>query len=533
MPQNLPRMSGVTIPLFSIRSRTDWGIGQISDLPLAAAWLEGAGQRLLQVLPTQTLAEGETSPYGALSAFAIDPIYIAIEQVPELDEGTLNAYLDEGNGERRALLDRVRRAPRVDYRVVRALKKGALARAFERFRTNDLATSSTRARAMLAFARAEGSWLPDAALYAALRDVHAGYGWSTWPERERDRSPDLVALARRAIDDAGAAPAMTHDGELEIRVLEQIYLQWIAHEQWAEARAKLASRNVLLMGDMPFVVGRESADVWAHREQFLSDVSVGAPPDDFAPEGQSWGLPPYDWKVMDADGLSWLRARARHAARLFDRFRIDHLVGFFRQWVSAPGERGHFIPTAQEAQIARGETSLRAFLDEATPFAIIAEDLGVIPAFVRETMAKLGVPGYKVIPWERDGNFMPFDPRSYPERSVATWSTHDTLPITAWWDKLEWWERERLAALRGMNVDTPRPERDYALFDLLFSARSELSLLLVTEVIGDGSRINTPGVVSDDNWTWRLPRPIEDLREDASLQERFSRIRQLVRGAGR
>ncbi|MDB4939350.1 MAG: hypothetical protein JWP87_6322 [Labilithrix sp.] len=518
----MSRVSGVTIPLFSVRTRNDWGIGQITDLPACAAWLQSAGQRLVQVLPTQELSHGETSPYGALSAFAIDPIYISVEAIPDLDAAAIAKRLgDEGLAE----LAKVRSAPRVDYATVRQLKRRAFHEAFSRFRECELAGDSNgpRAREFFVFIEREGAWLRDHALYMALRASHDGHGWSTWPAEERDRAPTLLMLAKARRDDGG----------IGTRVLEQMYLQWIAHEQWHAARAELKKLGVALMGDMPFIVGSESADVWAHRDQFRTDVSLGAPPDDFAKGGQSWGLPAYDWETMDTDDLAWLRMRAKHAAALYDRFRIDHLVGFFRQWVQKNGDAGEFIPATEKAQMARGEKVLRAMLEAAGPGSVIAEDLGVIPPFVRETMTRLGMPGYKVLPWEKDEHFRPRDPREFPELSVATWSTHDTQPITAWWEELEEWERERLAALDEIPLDLPEAERDLALLKLLFSARSELTLVLVNELLGDKSRINTPGTVNDVNWTWRLPRPIEDLREDEKLVARFSAIRELVAGAGR
>ena len=144
----MPRISGITIPLFSVRSRADWGIGQITDLPACASWFATAGQRLIQVLPTHELADGETSPYGALSAFALDPIYIDVERVPELDAGAIARALgDEGQAE----LARVRSLARVDYRAVRSLKRRALASAFERFRERELGSTTPRAKALFAF----------------------------------------------------------------------------------------------------------------------------------------------------------------------------------------------------------------------------------------------------------------------------------------------------------------------------------------------------------------------------------------------
>lgn len=517
------RISGVTIPLFSVRTRADWGIGQITDIPQAAAFFRRAGQTLVQVLPTHELADGETSPYGALSAFALDPIYIAVDAVREVDATLIEASLGPSG---LTELERVRRLPSVDYAAVRGLKRTVLRAAFGRFRDRELANETARARELFAFVAREAAWLRDHALYMALRTSHAGHGWTTWPAAERDRAPEVLAHASSPKDDGGLG---TH-------VLEQMYLQWVAHEQWRRARAELLETDTLLMGDMPFIVGGESADVWAHRDQFQTDVSLGAPPDDFSADGQSWGLPAYRWSAMDRDDLGWLRARAAHAAKLFDRFRIDHVVGFFRQWVkeelppgaeAVPG-RGRFDPAAEDEQKVRGEKVLRAMIDASGLGSVIAEDLGVIPPFVRETMTRLALPGYKVLPWERDEAFVPRDPRAFPELSVATWSTHDTLPITQWWYELEDWERERLAKLDAIPLDLAEGERELSLVRLLLSSRSQLTLLLAQEILGDKTRINLPGTVTAQNWTWRMDRPIEDLADDPATSSRLEAIRRIA-----
>ena len=514
------RTSGVTIPLFSVRTRSDWGIGQITDLPACADLFLRAGQHLLQVLPAHELADGETSPYGALSAFALDPIYIDVDAVPDVDPALVADALGEDGVKD---LARVRAASRVDYATVRRLKRTALRSAFHRFRERE-AKKTVRGTAFMTFVTHEAAWLRDHALYAAIRASHNGYGWSTWPANERDRAPEILALAAEPHD----------DGALGTAVLEEMYLQWVAHEQWRAARAKLKEAGVKLMGDMPFIVGGESTDLWAHRDEFRTDVSLGAPPDDFSADGQSWGLPAYNWSEMDKDDLAWLRARAAHSAVLFDFFRIDHVVGFFRQWVKGhePGAKGQFDPSAERDQPARGEKVLRAMLDAAGKDTVIAEDLGVIPDFVRATMTRLGLPGYKVLPWERD-DFVPRDPRKFPELSVATWSTHDTMPITQWWYEMEPWERERIAALDNIPLDLPEGERELALIKLLFSARSSLTLLLAQEVLGDKTRINLPGSVTAENWTWRLSRPIEDLLADPAVVARLDAIKKLATEAGR
>ena len=166
------------------------------------------------------------------------------------------------------------------------------------------------------------------------------------------------------------------------------------------------------------------------------------------------------------------------------------------------------------------------------PPRIIAEDLGIIPTFVRATLDALGMPGYRVLPWERDEiGFR--DPSGYPASSVASWSTHDTAPITSWWNDLPPAHRQELGDRAGLLPEFREDERSLVLLHDLYSSSSELALVLAQEVLGVPDRINTPGTVGDANWTWRLPRPIEDLNREARLSERFDAIRALVTASGR
>ena len=516
MPSN--RIAGVTIPLSSIRTRNDWGIGQITDMPACAAWIRRAGHRLLQILPPYELAQGETSPYGARTAFGLDPIYITLEAVEELDPGVIDEALGaEGKAER----ERLRGLPHIDYDAVRALKAKVLHVAFERFRAREWARGSKRAQELRTFIDRERGWADDLALYVALRNAHDGFGWSSWPEAERTREPHAMARVREELAEA---------------ILEHHYAQWIAHGQWDRARDAMRSLGVELMGDLPFVVCGESADVWSHADQFRRDVSLGAPPDAFSPDGQDWGLPAYDWAAMDKDNLAWLRARTRHAARLYDRFRLDHVVGYFRMFVKKPGGPGTFDPIGDEPQRAHGERVLRAIVQEAKPAQVIGEDLGVIPPFVRLTLQELGVPGYKVMPWEKDNDWTFRNPSGFSPVSVATWSTHDTAPITAWWDDFTPNEKEQLshiAKFANERETISADERLRLLLKVLLQSASNLSLVLVQELLGERDRINTPGTVGKENWTYRLPKPIEELDRDEVVRARLEAVRKMTLEAER
>lgn len=517
------RIAGVTVPLSALRTGDDWGVGQVSALVPFARLVAASGHSLVQILPPYELAAGETSPYGARTAFGIDPLYLTIERIPELDEATLGAFFSP---EARAELDRLRSLPRVDFVGTRDLKERALAVAFERFVEHELAHKTPRAAEFEAFV-SRARWARELSLYVALRDSHQGYGWSTWPAAERDRAPEIVRHAD--------APELGHP--LGRAVLEHLYRQFLLEAEWRETRVELHKLDVELMGDLPFVVGTESADVWVNRQDFRLDVSLGAPPDAFSADGQDWGLPAYDFEALDASNLSWIRERTAHAATLYDRFRLDHAIGYYRQWVkphAADGklQRGRFMPEGEAAQKARGEKVLSAVVEAAAPSKVIAEDLGVIPAFVRDSLASLRIPGYRVLPWDRsDGVYAA--PEEIPELSVASWSTHDTAPITAWWDELEAWEREALARNWGFSLHSTEEERNFALLGAVYSTKSELALVLIQEILFEKIRVNTPGVVAPENWTYKLPRTIEALEADPAIKARFERIRGIIKASRR
>jgi len=515
----MTRTAGCTIPLFSLRTRRSWGIGQISDLVPTAAWLKTGGMRLLQILPPYELCEGETSPYGARTAFGLDPVYIDLDDVEDLGEGEAESVLDDAG---RRELARLRAAPHVDYAAVRALKRGVLGHAFRHFFESEWLQNTPRAGELRAFIERERAWEDDLALYVAIREENEERGWNTWPDGERSHDREALAAKRK---------------QHARRVLEHQYGQWIALGQWRRAREGLSRLGVELMGDLPFIVGHESADVWAHSIQFRNDVTLGAPPDAFSPEGQDWGLPVYDWEVMDDDHLAWIVARTRHAAKLYDRFRLDHVVGYFRMFVTSRNgkkEPGFFDPEDEPAQIERGQLLLHTMMDAARPATIIAEDLGKIPDFVRESMAEFAIPGYRVIPWERDYvKHMYRTPDQFPPVSVASWSTHDTAPISSWWRELQPWEQEGLSEVAGIEVTADDDARWIGLMSTLFHARSDLALVLAAEVVGDDIRINTPGTVGPENWTYRLPMPVEDLERDPATVRRMEALRAMAKSSGR
>jgi 4-alpha-glucanotransferase len=537
------RIAGVTVPLFSLHGPRSWGIGEIGDLPAFAQWMRDSGIRLVQLLPLGEISGGETSPYAALTAFGIDPIYISLADVPDLGSDAQQALdrarLHKPQGDSAyAMLARARESKNVDYGAVRSLKQHALKAAFARFYESELLRGTPRAAAFRAFVRENEAWIVDYALFRALKDAHGGVAWWDWSEGLRDRRPRALSEAR-----------VQHARE----VLHYQYVQWIAHQQWYDTRARLRAIGVEIMGDLPFMVGRDSADVWANQGEFRNDASVGVPPDQFNTEGQDWGLPPYDWRVMAANDFTWLRRRCRYTASLYDRFRIDHLVGFYRTYMRDNDKRvndkgklapGYFDPAVEEAQLAHGEAVITAMKEAARDGGaeLIAEDLGIIPPFVRKSLPRLGVPGYKVVIWEKDqvgGKEVFRDPAEYSPLSVACFGTHDTFPVAVWWESLDQAEREAVKKIPALAADaaslgesfTPAVHR--ALVDLLCSSRSDLVLFLLQDILGTKERINTPATVGAHNWSYRLPGTVEELRADPGIFKLTEMLRRSVEKSGR
>ncbi|HSK10469.1 MAG TPA: 4-alpha-glucanotransferase [Vicinamibacterales bacterium] len=506
------RHGGVLVPLFSIPSRDSWGIGEIGDIPVFADWLRAGGQDLLQLLPINEMAVGQRSPYSAMTAMAIDPIFTSVRNVPEFQaiggEPAMDAAWRGG-------LEEARRSAVLDYGLVRGLKEQALRAAFARFHQHEWQSGSGRAEAFTRWAADQAWWLDDYALFRALHAREEDRPWTEWPEALRDRDPAALAGATR---------------ELEGEILYRRWLQWIADTQWHVA--KEAMRPVALLGDLPFMVDGDSADVWAHAGSFRLDACVGAPPDAFSKTGQNWGLPVYRWDRMAASDYPWLRARARRSASLYDGYRVDHLVGFYRTYVFPKDKEGKpfFTPKEEREQLRLGETVLRLFAEPGA--RIIAEDLGTVPNFVRESLARLQVPGYKVFRWERewDESEQPFrDPAEYPAVSVAASGTHDTETVAAWWESLDEAEQAKvldvpgLRALLNSSAASPgrfSPALRDALLELLVRSGSDLLLLPIQDVFGWRDRINVPASQGAHNWTWRLPWPVDTLQDVPEAQER-------------
>jgi len=244
------RRAGISVPLFSLRSTRSWGIGEMGDIPAMAEWLRAAHQSVLQILPLNELAPSESSPYSPLSAMAIDPQFISIWMMDEAE-----AFEREW----RAEIEHVRRTPGIDYRAVRELKSRTLRMSFERFLKSEWLLDTGNAAAFRTFLESESWWLDEYSLYRALRADAGERPWPEWPSDLRDRESSAMARARERL--AG-------------QILYYQYVQWIATRQWQTVRQ--ATEGIQVLGDFPFMVTLDSADVWSRREDFIFGLASHA-----------------------------------------------------------------------------------------------------------------------------------------------------------------------------------------------------------------------------------------------------------------
>lgn len=504
------------VPLFSIRTEKNFGIGEVLDLLPLIDWMADHHLHLLQILPVHETSPMETSPYQALSGFALDPVYLSLRDWDDFKKSDAAnrsfsaASTQEG-------LSRLRESNNVRYEDIRHLKAPLLEHSFRYFLDEEWKKNTERAQSLQRFIEVHSDWLDDYVLFRLLKEKNDWRYWKEWPAPYRDRNKSELKKLRM---------------EEQERLLLFKYLQWALSEQWKTVREHAKRRNVLIMGDLPFLVSRDSADVWSHPNSFSDIDSVGAPPDVFNDKGQDWGLPLFNWKVMEKKNFLWWRLRIRHAREHYDLIRLDHVVGFYRVWVIPKEGEPHFEPNVESEQIKRGKQLLNAIIEESGMCIPVAEDLGVIPDFVRETLAQFGIAGHKVLRWEKRDHVYS-DPKDYPFVSLATTGTHDTSTLRLWWDEISLDERASFLAMldEGIEIAPEEPFSDrlhQAIIERLIRSGSSLVIFPIQDILGLPDQINIPATVGQHNWRFKMPVSFQDLDRIPPFKEKLALFTSLI-----
>ena len=568
------RAAGLTASLYAVRSRRNWGAGDLTDLRGLVGLAAGRGAAFVGVNPLHALRTlgDEPSPYSPVSRRYRHLLYLDVEAVPEAaDDPVARALLaDPALG---AELARLRARDRVDHARVLAAKRPVLEALHRTFRVRP--AGHPRRRAYDAYAAREGAALDRFAVFAALDEhfrVRGVMWWPDWPAELQD--PDAPAVAEFA-----RAHAETVD-----------FHRWCQFEldvqlAAAAAEARVRGLTVGLYQDLAVGSSPAGADVWGDRALYARGAAIGAPPDPLGPEGQNWGLPPWNPRVLAERGYrDWarlVRAAVAHAGAL----RIDHALGIFRQfWIpdGMGGRDGAYVRFPSEAML--GVLALESVRANGGAGAlVVGEDLGTVPREVGPALARWGVLSSKVLYFERGagGAFRP--PREYPETALATVNTHDLAPLAGWWagrdlelrrevgqlgddayeGAVDERARDRLALVRMLvregaldapALDTPVvhvPSPDVgagptddglpvaepadagslgadaldaatviaAVHRALRRAPSRLVGLALEDLVGEAEPVNMPGVGGDkfESWTRRLRVALEDMAGDPAL----------------
>ncbi|SBV94976.1 4-alpha-glucanotransferase [uncultured Dysgonomonas sp.] len=320
------KAAGVSIPVFSLRSNDSFGIGEFSDLRKMIDWAVATGQKIIQVLPindtTITYTWIDSYPYNAISIYALHPIYLGLKAYPLKDENLYKEYEREA-GELNALEN-------VDYDRVLALKWRYIKDLFTQSGTNTL-----KSKDYLAFYEQNEEWLFPYACFSYLRDKYETANFRNWKTNSAFDKKKLIKLVET-------------DKDAKHRIELSCFTQYLLHKQLVDVKEYAHQNEVVLKGDIPIGISRDSVEAWVEPHLFNLDVQTGAPPDDFSFFGQNWGFPTYNWEEMAKDGYRWWLKRFRKMADYFDAYRIDHILGFFRIWEiplsSVQGLLGYFSP---------------------------------------------------------------------------------------------------------------------------------------------------------------------------------------------
>ena len=328
IPTSLWHGAGVVIPLFSLRSNQSYGVGDFGDLHTLIDWASSVKMSAIQLLPindtTQSHTWKDSYPYNSVSVFALHPMYLDLSSLGKLRDVRLREKFERTRQEINIL-------PQVDYERVNRLKRDYISCYFRASGRRELKSQAYRH-----FLDRSKHWLLPYALFSYLRDLYHTADFRLWPDKWQVYDSDK---AKQFIDT---------DKEASEQTAFYCYLQFKLHEQMCAVHRHAREKGIILKGDIPIGISRNSVPAWVDPHYFHFNSQAGAPPDDFSVDGQNWGFPTYNWPTMLKDNCSWWKQRLTQMAEYFDAYRIDHVLGFFRIWEIPQdyisGLMGHFAP---------------------------------------------------------------------------------------------------------------------------------------------------------------------------------------------
>lgn len=469
------RKSGILMHITSLPG--PYGIGTMGKPAREFVdFLKSAGQSLWQILPLSPTGYGD-SPYQSCSAYAGNHYLIDLEEL--IESGLLTR--DEVSSVTWCISEE-----KADFGILYNNRLTVLKKAFSRF---------TNWEALDEFCRLNSDWLPDFALFMALKDENGSKPWYQWTEEMKTRQPEAVWQARRRLQDA-------------IRFYS--FVQYLFDMQWQSLRQYAADAGIQIIGDVPIYVPLDSCDVWSAPELFQLDETLtptavaGVPPDAFTADGQLWGNPLYRWDIHKKDGFSWWLRRLTAAGKLYDIIRLDHFRAFEAYWSVPYGDE-----TARNGHWVKGPDMdfVEAVKNGLPELSVIAEDLGFLTEEVLALRDNSGWPGMKVLEFAFDGcEPSDYQPHTYTKNSVCYTGTHDNMTMRQWFDTATEEAVEFAKAYMGLT------ETEGYVWGTIRTAMASVSDTCIVQLQDylnlDGSaRMNFPGTMGS-NWTWRAKQGV-------------------------
>ena len=531
---------GVTANLYTVRSRRNWGIGDVGDLATMLEWAGERGAAFVGVNPLHALRNRgpDISPYSPVSRVYRNVAYIDVEGVAELSSSH-EAQSLMGSAHVSTEVARLRATNAVEYDRVMALKRPVLEALHRTFRSQVASKEFDRGARYRRYVEEQGVALAQFATFMALQEhferVDGCAEWQKWPAAYQDAASPEVRRFRQENQDA---------------IDLHLYLQFVLDEQLAQAaeRGKDAGLGIGLYQDLAIGTSPHGSDTWLMRQLFVQGASIGAPPDEYSKEGQNWGLPPlHPHRLRDSRYEYWIdlvRASLRHSGAL----RIDHVMGLFRQfWVpdECTGKDGAYVRFPSDDLL--GILALEATRSGAL---VVGEDLGTVPPDVPPALERWQVLSSRVLYFERekDGGFKASS--TYDYRSLATANTHDMATLAGYWSGRDIELREEVGLIEGDDerrsaVDQRRDELRKlvarlrhegllpssegepaeadvrrAVHEFLCASPAALVGLSLDDLVGETEPVNVPGVGGDKfaSWTRRLTPLLEDIIMDPAVR---------------
>ncbi|MCD6436602.1 MAG: 4-alpha-glucanotransferase [Clostridiales bacterium] len=472
----MERSSGILMHITSLPS--NYGIGTLgSEAYKFIDFLYNSGQSYWQILPLNITGFGN-SPYQSISAFAGNYYFI------DLDILIKEKFLTKNDLKN---LDFNSADTKVDYYKIFKTRLPLLKKAYNR-------KYKLYKDDVIKFVEKESFWIKDFALYMAIKTEFNLISWQDWAIPYRDRNPETINTFRE-----------THKSDIEF----WYFIQYLFFKQWNTLKEYAHSRNIKFIGDLPFYVAEDSADVWSHPQLFLLDkekkpiLVSGCPPDNFATTGQLWGNPIYNWKLMKKNNYNWWIKRIDASNHIFDVIRIDHFRGFEAFWEIPYGNS-----TAGLGQWTKGPgiDLFDAIKKALGTIEIIAEDLGYLTEDFYSFKNKTDFPGMNILQFAFDSkNESIYLPHAYKKNSVVYTGTHDNNTIIGWMNN-DAKANEIKYAIDYLNLTK---EEGYA-FGFIRSCWSSISTLAIAPMqdfleLDSNARFNTPSTLGD-NWIWRMKK---------------------------